>query len=274
MLLTRAGRARSPGRALSPGRAWSLGGASSLGRACRAAAAALSLAGGAGPAAAVIGGREAPEGASASVMVLSSNGGVCSAVVLAPDTVLTAGHCAAGPAEHRVHFRDEAGQPVLVALAARAVHPGYDAGAIAGRRRSIDLALLRTATPLPPRFAAATLSAAMPRAGESLTLSGYGAARPGEARSTGTFRSVALPVVEPYGPSRILVWLKPGSGRAGACQGDSGGPIATASGAVLAVSAWVGGGACGAVSQGVLVGPQRDWLDRTLAAWGRGASWE
>ena len=37
--------------------------------------------------------REAPAGGA--VMVLSSKGGVCTGVVLAPDTVLTAGHCAA-----------------------------------------------------------------------------------------------------------------------------------------------------------------------------------
>ncbi|KAB1072822.1 S1 family peptidase [Methylobacterium planeticum] len=247
--------------------------ANRIGGGLRGIAAGLVLAGAlAGPARAVIGGREAPEGAAASVMVLSSDGGVCSAVVLSPDTVLTAGHCAAGRAEHRVHFRDEAGQPVLVDLAARTVHPGYDSGAIAGRRRSIDLALLRTATPLPPRFRAAALSPALPRAGETLTLAGYGVARPGEARSTGTLRAVGLPVVEPYGPSRILVWLKPAAGRAGACQGDSGGPI-TGTGGVLAVSAWVGG-ACGTLSQGVLLGPQRDWIDRTLAGWGRAATWE
>ncbi|TXN56508.1 trypsin-like serine protease, partial [Methylobacterium sp. WL6] len=153
-----------------------------------------------GPVHAVVGGAEAtPEGA---VMVLSSKGGVCSAVVVAPDTVLTAGHCAGAGLEHRIHFRDASGQPVLVEVAARAVHPGYDAGAIAGRRRSIDLALLRTATPLPPRFSPATFSTASPRAGETLTLAGYGAERPGDPRSTGTFRSVALPVIEPYGPSR------------------------------------------------------------------------
>lgn len=229
----------------------------------------LALAG--GPAGAVIGGREAPDSAGFSVMVLSSDGGVCTGIVVAQDAVLTAGHCAAGRGEHRVHFRDEAGAPVLVELAARSVHPAYDAGAIAGRRRSIDLALLRTATPLPARFAPATLSAAMPRTGESLTLSGYGVSRAGEARSTGTFRSVALPVVEPYGPSRVLVWLKSAAGRAGPCQGDSGGPIGA--GAVVAVTAWVGG-ACGGVSQGVLLGPQRAWLDRTLGDWGRPARWE
>jgi hypothetical protein len=112
----------------------------------------------------------------------------------------------------------------------------------------------------------------MPRAGERLTLSGYGASRAKEARSTGTFRSVALPVVEPYGQSRILVWLKGASGAAGACQGDSGGPIGTGA-ATLAVTAWVGG-ACGGISQGVLLGPQRTWIDATLGGWGASARWE
>ena len=220
---------------------------------------------------AVVGGAEAPP--RSAVMVLSSNGGVCTGIVLAPDVVLTAGHCAAGGLEHRVHYKDEAGQPVLVPLSGRAVHPGYDAGAIAGRRRSIDLALLRTASPLPARFAPAALSPAMPRAGASLDLGGYGAARPGDPRSTGSFRSAALAVVEPHGPSRILVWLRAASGKAGGCQGDSGGPVSQEGGAVVAVTAWIGG-ACGGLTQGILVGPQRDWLDRTLAGWGRAARWE
>lgn len=220
------------------------------------------------PARAIVGGAEVPAGGA--VMVLSSQGGVCTGVVLTPDTVLTAGHCAADAREHRVHFRDAAGAPILVDVAARAVHPGYDAGAVKARRRSIDLALLRIATPLPVRFAPMTLSAALPRAGADLTVSGYGAAKPGDPRSTGTYRSLALPVIEPFGPSRILVWLKGGAG--GACQGDSGGPIAGPDGAVLAVSAWIGG-ACGGLTQGVLVGPQRGWIDRVLDGWNRTARW-
>lgn len=223
------------------------------------------------PAGAVTGGREAAEDGTA-LMVLSSKGAVCSAVVVARDAVVTAGHCAAGGAEYRVHWR-EGGEPVLAEVAERALHPGYDAGAVAGRRRSIDLALLRTARPLPARFRPATLSGAMPAAGETLTLSGFGETAGGGARSTGTLREVALPVVEPYGPSRILVWLKASSGGAGGCRGDSGGPIA-AGGAVVAVSAWSGGGACGSVTQGVLLGPQRAFIDATLARWGLAAQWQ
>ncbi|MEN3209738.1 trypsin-like serine protease [Methylorubrum populi] len=237
--------------------------------ALRAAALAILL--GAAPAQAIVGGREGAgiPGAASAVMVLTSGGGVCSGVVVAPDAVLTAGHCVAGVGENRVHYRDTAGRPVLAEVAARLLHPAYDGDAIRGRTRSIDLALLRTRDPLPARFAPAPLSAAMPRAGQSLTLAGYGAARGNDRRSIGRYRGAALSVVEPYGPSRILVWLKaPG---AGGCQGDSGGPIHDGE-AVVALAAWVKD-ACGGLTQGILLGPQRDWIDRTLSGWGVTARW-
>jgi hypothetical protein len=237
--------------------------------ALRAAALAILL--GAAPAQAIVGGREGAgiPGAASAVMVLTSGGGVCSGVVVAPDAVLTAGHCVAGVGENRVHYRDAAGRPVLAEVAARLLHPAYDGDAIRGRTRSIDLALLRTRDPLPARFAPAPLSAAMPRAGQSLTLAGYGAARGNDRRSIGRYRGAVLSVVEPYGPSRILVWLKaPG---AGGCQGDSGGPILDGE-AVVALAAWVKD-ACGGLTQGILLGPQRDWIDRTLSGWSVTARW-
>src|SRR4051794_41773948 len=51
----------------------------------------------AAPAQAIVGGQEsAAPLAREAVMVLSSKGGMCSAVIVAADVVLTAGHCAAG----------------------------------------------------------------------------------------------------------------------------------------------------------------------------------
>jgi len=224
---------------------------------------------------AIVGGAEHDGAlAQASVMVLSSNGGVCSAVVVAPDVVLTAAHCVTGAAEHRVHFRDETGEPVLITPSAKAVHPGYDAKAVEARRRSIDLALLRIPGKLPARFRTAVLSTAHPRAGEPVTVGGYGLAREGDPKTTGTFRTAGLTVVEPYGASSILLWTQ-GKGAMGACQGDSGGPM-TAGDAVVAVTSWSSpakGQGCGGTTQGILLGPQKSWIDRILAGWNRKAGW-
>jgi hypothetical protein len=46
---------------------------------------------------------------------------------------------------------------------------------------------------------------------------------------------------------------------------------------VFAVTTWASGAKgriCGEYSQGVLLGPQRAWIDATLAGWGRAARWD
>ena len=241
----------------------------------RLAPAALMLVLSHGAGKAVVGGRtDTGPLARSSVMVLSSRGGVCTGVVVAPDVVLTAAHCVTAADAFRVHFRDQTGEPVMIEPFAKALHPGFDPKAIAARRRSIDLALLRVPDALPERFASAALSPAAPPRDAEVTVGGYGLAREGEPKSMGTFRIAPLKAVEPFGPSRILVWAE-GSTGTGACQGDSGGPLFI-EGQVFAVTSWsegAGRAQCGARTQGILLGPQREWIDAVLKRWDRGARW-
>ena len=209
------------------------------------------------------------------VMVLKRAGdraGFCSGVVVAPRAILTAAHCVAPIRDMRIHYRDDAGQPVLIDVEAVAVHPSYRADAVARRVVSIDLALVRAKAPLDARFSAAVLDdSGAVAVGSQLRIFGYGIAREGEGRSAGFLRSAALRVRAPL--SRILLWAEdPNGAGAGACEGDSGGPILSEdSREVLAISTWSagsGGRHCGSITQGPLVAPQRGWIDSVLKGWG------
>jgi secreted trypsin-like serine protease len=228
----------------------------------------------AAPALAIVGGREDPALSRHAVMILNDRGGFCSASVIAPDVLLTAAHCVASSAGHRVHWRDAGGEPVMVEPAAVAVHPGYVADAVKARKKSVDLALVRLAEPLPASFQPVALSAApAPRPGETVTVAGWGVVSDAGADTGGHFRSVSVGIVEPYGPSSLLLWLSSGrAAGAGACAGDSGGPVFADDGGIVAVTAFAEGASgrgCGALTQAVLVGPQRGWIDKTLQRWGR-----
>jgi hypothetical protein len=208
------------------------------------------------------------------VMVLKravDRAGFCTGVVLGPRVILTAAHCLAPIGDLRIHYRDEAGQPVLVEVEAVAAHPDYRADAVARRQVSIDLALLRTRTPLDTRFSAAALAdGGVVAVGEPLWIFGYGVAREGDGKTAGVLRGAALQVRAPL--SKILLWAEdPNGAGAGACAGDSGGPILSDDRRqVLAIATWsAGSGArhCGTITQGPLVAPQRGWIDSVLKGW-------
>lgn len=229
----------------------------------------------AGPAAAIVQGRPDAGLSRHALMVLNDRGGFCTASLIAPTVLLTAAHCVTGANAYRVHYKDGSGQPVMLEPARVAVHPGYDAGAVKGRRRSIDMALVRLSAPLPGFVPIGLSGSGRPGPGARLTVAGYGLGTEGAPTSGGQFRTAELGVIEPFGPSSILVWLTdPATGRnasgSGACQGDSGGPILDGGG-VVAVTVWaegVGKARCGALTQGLLVAPQRTWIDGVLASWG------
>ncbi|MBN9061317.1 MAG: hypothetical protein BGP06_15270 [Rhizobiales bacterium 65-9] len=235
----------------------------------------LSAALAAAPAAALTGASPAADQDRSAVMILNEGGGFCTAVALDRRTLLTAGHCVAGGRAMRVHWR-EGGQPAFASPASATAHPEFSRDAVRTRRRSIDLGLVRLAEPLPQRFSPATLSAGAPPAtGEAVTALGFGPTNRRDPSTAGTMRRAELSAIAPYGPSKILLWAS--SPSAGICPGDSGGPMLDAAGRVVAITAWGGtGGAsgCAGPAQGVLVGPQRAWIDRILAGWGARARWE
>ena len=202
------------------------------------------------------------------VMVLAQapgRAGFCSGVVVAPDIVLTAAHCVAGASATRVHFRDSRGAPVLLEVRRVLRHPGYRADAVAARAKSIDLALVQTAAPLPSSFSPVALGDAPGAIGASVEVAGFGVTRANEPATSGQLRGARLNLRAPL--SDVLLWLD-GDG-AGACTGDSGAPV-FADGAVAGIVAYAQaaqGRGCGGLTQAVRIAPQRAWIEGVIAGW-------
>jgi Trypsin len=223
--------------------------------------------------------REAPEFAPYVVTVLDKTGGdgasFCTASVIAPDVVLTAAHCVSSLSDTRVFYRGSQGRLVFVEVASIAVHPKFRPKI--GRKRliSIDLALLRLASPLPPAFKPIELADSGPVAtGQPFRIAGFGRADESVRGTSGVLRAGVLVASGPKSP--ILVWLTDPDGTGlGGCTGDSGAPIfAIAQPVQVAVAIRAKGNSghsCGAVTEAVLIGPQMPWIRKTLKAWG--ATW-
>jgi len=220
------------------------------------------------PAVAIVKGTESPDLAKYSVMVLDDRGEMCSATILSQTVLLTAAHCVAHASDWRVHWRDMDGKPILIKPKLVAVHPLYDPSAISKRRKSIDLALIKLSEPLPDRFVAIEVSdlSVLP-AGEMVTVAGFGFSQEKNRKTLGKIRSVDLNVVQPYGESKFILWLRDAfSGGAGGCQGDSGGPILYKN-KLIAVVSWSSGEGrsnCGYYTQGVILLPELDWINRFI----------
>ncbi len=227
----------------------------------------------AGPAHAIVGpSTDGGDLRSAVVMVLNRSGavaGFCSGIVVRQDAVLTAAHCVPRGAVIKAHYRE--GETIaLLDVVAVERSPGFRPDAIRKRQRSIDLALVRLAKPLPPAFRPAVLGeGGAASLGTAYRLAGFGVRREGQADTSGTLRSAATVAEAPL--SDVLLWSRDPDGHGGgACTGDSGGPVVAGDGRVVAVIAWSAGrGAahCGALSQAVWIGPQRSWIEGVLGQW-------
>ena len=193
--------------------------------------------------------------------------GFCSALVLNSRMLLTAAHCLRPLSDMAVYYRDGSGAPVIIPVEAAVAHPLYRPDAIERRVESIDLALIKTARPLDPRFFGARFASDEALSvGDAVILSGYGVAREGDWKSGGELRSVRLAVRAPA--SKVLIWAAdPTGAEAGACGGDSGAPIWSADGrTAIAIVAWAQaphGKGCGGLTQGPLLAPLREWIEET-----------
>ena len=233
---------------------------------------AAALAGLASPAPAIVGPARDGDGyADRIVMVLARQGqrqSVCSGVALAPHVVLTAAHCLAGATDTLIAARVE-GRSAPFAVSAVARHPGYDVGAVRARRVSIDLGLVKTADPLPAGFKFAEFADG-PERDAPVVAAGFGVTREGGPMSDGHARAADLVVADPV--SKVTLWARdPRNSGLGACHGDSGGPLYSADGHLVAVVAWtngLNGHGCGAITQGPLVAPAREWIESVRARWG------
>lgn len=210
------------------------------------------------------------------VMVLRREGGTagfCTGIVLARDVVLTAAHCAPKGDDVRVLLPGDPSKPETVPVTGLAPNPEYRPNAVAARQKSIDLALLRLARPLPDAFSPAVLAqSAGAKLGARFVASGYGVGQEGQPATSGTLRSATLVTRAPL--SQVLLWAEdPAKSGAGACTGDSGGPVsAEGSADIAAVMLWSAGtGAqhCGDLTQAIWLAPQKAWIDRVMQAWSK-----
>ncbi len=208
-----------------------------------------------------------------SVMVLkaSRNGaGNCTGVVIAPRVILTAGHCVTSAIDIAVYVSPQS-TPTPIKARAIAVHPGYVRNAIQRRVRSIDLAMIQTEDTLPAQLVPVTLdSLGGIQLGQAFLIAGFGLTSETGSSLSGELRAGRLSARAPL--SSILLWSgDPDKRGFGACTGDSGGPIFNGDGTQLvAITVWStgqNGRKCGDLTQGILVAPQRDWIEKTLLQW-------
>jgi hypothetical protein len=224
------------------------------------------------PAFAIVGGSSSGSAERYTVLIVSTGGAVCSGTAIGRDLVLTAAHCVARPGNYAI-VRKLAGTQQLVPVARVVLHPGFSADSFRTRKPTPDLALLKTALPLPQALSPAAIArdTALPRPGERFLIAGWGQTAENDPRSVGTLRALSLPAVGTTGG--IMVRLSTPGTLGGSCDGDSGGSVFRDNGRfeLAGVIGWATGPkgrGCGGVTGATLVGLHAGWIVETARALG------
>jgi hypothetical protein len=184
------------------------------------------------PASAMVGGAPAVDASDfrSEVMILSGRGNLCTGIVLAQDLVLTAAHCIEAGLTYKLYELDAERKPIFHDLAKTVVHPQFSKATFDANRATPDLALLKTAAPLPAKFAPAVLATKRERVavGENFIVVGYGVTAPRDNRSAAVLRRADLIATGQPGNLQLRLFdpaTKGDTPGLGACTGDSGGPV-------------------------------------------------
>ena len=181
------------------------------------------------------------------VGILQCGSAGCSATLIGPRTVLTAGHCVpSSPCTFKL-----AGQAFASAQITR--HPAYGGG------NKNDLAVIRLQTAV-TGVTPSPLNSAAPFVGESITLVGFGVTSEGgtgfgtKRMATNTVSGVSATTFSFRGTSNV-------------CNGDSGGPTFVQAGDVEAAAGVhsTKSGACGVGGTDMRVDAFRSWIIATAA---------
>jgi secreted trypsin-like serine protease len=212
------------------------------------------------------------------VTVIGSHGTVCTGALIAPNIVLTAGHCIAPQTSYRVV--DYTTRPPGL-LTARKVerHPQFNMQTMLAHRATADVALLLLESAVPSKEPALLGTPGIPVAsGARFTIAGIGVTASGRDDGVGTIRAAALVATgQPSGFQIRLVDPATNNTRngLGACTGDSGAPVfenQSDRAVIVGIVSWSTGAnnsaGCGGLTGVTPLTLYHDWILQTLRSWG------